>query len=90
MANTTDLKDVVNGSTLQELKFKSNENLGAFKKNLFKHRKAQILIDNPVTFQPELTIDGYRVCEAIFDDFSIVNDDGARVLTKQNIIEFTK
>jgi hypothetical protein len=90
MANTTDLKDVVNGSTLQELKFKHNENLSAFKKTVFKHRRAPILVDNPVTLQPELTMEGNRVCDAIFEDFSIVNEDGTKVLTKQNIIEFTK
>ena len=33
MATASDLKDATHGTTLSELKFKHNENLGAFKKS---------------------------------------------------------
>ena len=43
MATTQDLRDTSNGCTLKEMKFKSNENIGAFKKSDVRHRKAPIL-----------------------------------------------
>jgi len=46
MQTSQDLKDINNGTTLSELKFKNNENLGAFKKSTYLARKAPIVEDN--------------------------------------------
>ena len=43
MVTSQDLNDPRNGATLAELKFKHNENIGAFKKRLDLNRKEPFL-----------------------------------------------
>jgi len=49
MATTSDLRDATHGTTLGELRFKPNENLGAFRKSTHLYRKARVVEDSPVT-----------------------------------------
>jgi hypothetical protein len=46
MSNSSDIKDPKNGETLKELKLKSNENLGAYRKSSYMSRRVPIVIDN--------------------------------------------
>jgi hypothetical protein len=46
MSNSSDIKDPKNGETLKELKFKSNENIGAYRKSSYMSRRVPIVIDN--------------------------------------------
>lgn len=55
MSTSQDLKDSVNGTILKELKFKTNETLGVFKKSDFSQRRAYIVEDNKETGLPQLT-----------------------------------
>lgn len=56
---------------MTEMKFKSNENLGAFRKSVYKHRKAPILEENETTGEPELTFRAKQVIEEIFGQYAV-------------------
>ena len=71
MSNSTDLKDPKNGETLKELKLKSNENLGAYRKSSYMSKRVPILIDNHVTSEAELTEKALEITQEIFEEFSI-------------------
>jgi hypothetical protein len=71
MSNSTDLKDPKNGETLKELKLKSNENLGAYRKSSYMSKRVPILIDNHVTGEAELTEKALEITQEIFEEFSI-------------------
>ena len=74
MSNSNDLKDPKNGETLKELKLKSNENLGAYRKSSYMSRRVPILIDNYKTGEAELTEKALEVTEEIFEEFSIESE----------------
>jgi hypothetical protein len=90
MSTSQDLKDNVNGTTLKELKFKTNETLGVFKKSEFSTRRAYIVEENEVTGQPQLTQKADVVLQEIFDRFSEEVADGVIGMTRAMAIEFTK
>ena len=46
MSTSTDLNDPRNGTTLSEIKFKPNENIGAFRKRVDLLRKSPIVEDH--------------------------------------------
>ena len=74
MSNSNDLKDPKNGETLKELKLKSNENLGAYRKSSYMSRRVPILVDNHKTGEAELTEKALEVTEEIFEEFSIESE----------------
>ena len=90
MANSSDLKDATNGTTLSDLKFKANENIGAFKKSTFLVRKAPIVADDAETGKPQLTFKASQVIEEILGRYSTTTEEGAKVMTKEQCVEFTR
>lgn len=89
MSTSSDLKDSTNGTTLSELKFKSNENLGAFRKSVHLYAKARIVEDDPNTKQPRLTYKAEQALKEIFGRFSVSGEDGERQMTKETCVECT-
>lgn len=90
MATTSDLRDATHGTTLGELRFKPNENLGAFRKSTHLYRKARVVEDSPVTSKPELTPRAKKVVAEIFDRFSVQHPGGERAMTLETCVEFTR
>jgi len=76
MATASDLRDATHGSTLSELKFKPNENLGAFKKSPHMFRKARVVEDSPATQRPELTHRAKQVAAEVFEEYSVLAPEG--------------
>lgn len=91
MSATADVKDPKNGVTLKELKFKANEQLGAFRKNAYLSRTVPLVVDNDETGQPELSEAATRALEEVFEQYSEVKEEagGQRWMTKELCVEFT-
>lgn len=91
MSSTSDVKDLKNGLTLKELKFKSSEQLGAFRKNAYLSRRGPIVVDNEETGEAELSQAAERALEEVFELYSVANETtgGERRMTKELCVEFT-
>jgi len=72
------------------LKFKTNENLGAYRKSSYMSKRIPILVDNLDTGKAELTDKALDVSKEIFEEFSIENisdiDDDKRIMKADNAI----
>ena len=66
LSNTSDIKDNKNGVTLAELKLKSTEILGAFRKSTYLTRKVPVVVDNEETGEPDLTKEATAALEEVF------------------------
>lgn len=86
-----DIKDPLNGVTLKELKFESNESLGIFRRSAYHTRRGPIVVDNEKTGEPELTQVAERAVSEIFNEFSEISEKtgGQRMMTQELCIEFT-
>jgi len=84
MSSTSDVKDPKNGLTLKELRFKSSEHLGAFRKNAYLRRRGLIVVDNEETGEAELSPAAARALEEVFEQYSVCNEKtgGVRMMTK--------
>jgi hypothetical protein len=75
---------------LKELKFKTNENLGAYRKSSYMSKRIPILVDNLDTGKAELTDKALDVSKEIFEEFSVENisdiDDDKRIMKADNAI----
>ena len=67
MTTSQDLNDPRNGTTLSEMKFKPNENIGAFRKRVDLLRKAPIVEDKDG--QIKLTPQALLISKEIFEKF---------------------
>ena len=74
MSSTSDVKDPKNGVTLKELKFKSNEQLGAFRKNAYLTRRGPIVVDDEVTGEAKLTPSADKAVSEVFYEYSTINE----------------
>ena len=70
MTTSQDLNDPRNGTTLSEMKFKPNENIGAFRKRVDLLRKAPIVEDKDG--QVKLTPLAILISKEIFEQFADV------------------
>lgn len=75
---------------MKELKFKTNENLGAYRKSSYMSKRIPILVDNLDTGKAELTDKALDVSKEIFEEFSVENisdiDDDKRIMKADNAI----
>lgn len=92
MSSTSDVKDPNNGVTLKELRFKSSEHLGAFRKNAYLRRRGLIVVDNEETGEAELSQAAARAVEEVFEQYSVCNEKtgGVRMMTKELCVAFTE
>jgi len=81
------LKDPKNGSTLQELKFKSNEILGAYRKSAYSTPREPVLEDSDSG--PVLTKQTKSACFEIFKEFASVDLNGEFYMNLADCIKFT-
>ena len=71
MSTSQDLNDPRNGTTLSEIKFKPNENIGAFRKRVDLLRKAPIVEDHEKKVR--LTSRALKISKEIFGRFADVD-----------------
>jgi len=90
MASTSDVKDPKNGVTLKELKFKSSEQLGAFRKNAYLTRRGPIVVDDEETGEAKLTPPADRAISEVFQEYSEVSEktNGQRLMTSDLCVDF--
>lgn len=92
MSSTSEVSDPGNGMTLKELKFKANEQLGAYRLTPHHYRReGPIVVDNEETDQPELSKEAHRALGEVFEQYStpIESLGGVRMMTKALCVEFT-
>lgn len=91
MSSTSDVKDPNNGVTLKELKFKQNEQLGAFRKSAYLTRRGPIVQDSEETGEPELSKPAERALEEVLEQYSVINEEtgGERLMTRTLCALFT-
>lgn len=87
-AGCTDLKEADNGKTLAELRFKGNEQLTAFKRNVFNSVKVPLV--NPEG--NDMSDRCYDIFRSWFETFSEeeIENPGKRVMTRQTLANFIK